>query len=118
MPSHPLAAKNGYIYEHRLIAEKVLGRYMKAKEQIHHVDYICPKNIVICEDAAYHNLIEARTRALYTCGNPNYRPCQFCKRYDSVNNMYKNNRSHYHLQCKNEYQNKRIKGRTCYWPEK
>ncbi|MCK5609213.1 hypothetical protein KAR91_45485, partial [Candidatus Pacearchaeota archaeon] len=33
---HPFCNKNGYIYEHRLIMEKLLKRYLTPEEVIHH----------------------------------------------------------------------------------
>jgi len=36
--SHPFASKQGYVAEHRLIAESILGRYLTKKEIIHHID--------------------------------------------------------------------------------
>lgn len=36
-PNHPSSNENGYVYEHRLVAEKYLGRYLKSTEPIHHI---------------------------------------------------------------------------------
>jgi len=33
---HPFSSKEGYIFEHRLVMEKILGRYLKPSEKIHH----------------------------------------------------------------------------------
>ncbi len=38
-PSHPYANK-GYIYEHRLVIEAELGRYLQPWETIHHINEI------------------------------------------------------------------------------
>lgn len=37
-PYHPFAKGKGYVYEHRLVMEKHLKRYLKSNELIHHID--------------------------------------------------------------------------------
>lgn len=62
-PGHP-RANNGYVYEHILVAEKALGRYISPKHPIHHVNEDKrdnrPQNLVICQDASYHALLHER----------------------------------------------------------
>lgn len=37
-PTHPFTNKNKYIYHHRLIMEKHIGRYLKPREVVHHIN--------------------------------------------------------------------------------
>lgn len=45
-PSHPNANKRKSVYEHQLVAEKKLGRYLKNGEVVHHIDMNKSNNAV------------------------------------------------------------------------
>lgn len=36
-PEHPFASKSGYVPEHRLIVEEIIGRILDKKNQVHHI---------------------------------------------------------------------------------
>jgi len=37
-PDHPRADSNGYVLLHRFVLEKKLGRFLRTKEIVHHID--------------------------------------------------------------------------------
>jgi hypothetical protein len=43
-PFYPMARKNGYVLEHRLIMARKLGRCLTRKEKVHHIDGNRPHN--------------------------------------------------------------------------
>lgn len=83
---HPRSGSNGYVREHLLVAERSLGRPIPVGVPVHHVNGNGldnrPQNLVICQDAAYHNLLETRTTALRESGHVDWLKCWICKEWD------------------------------------
>ncbi|KKN78887.1 hypothetical protein LCGC14_0346590 [marine sediment metagenome] len=57
-PIHPFSKADGYIYEHHLVMEEQLGRYLTPKEVVHHINNIHddnrPENLKLFSTTANH----------------------------------------------------------------
>jgi len=109
-PGHPRVNRGGYVFEHILICEKILGKFLPPGSEPHHFDGNKANNInsnlVICQDRAYHMLLEQRTRAFNACGHAKWRKCVFCKQYDDPINLTfsgKEKNRICHRKCEKEY---------------
>lgn len=56
-PDHPNKAFKGWQYEHRLVAEHVIGRFLDSSEHVHHVNGVKddnrPENLAVLDGAAH-----------------------------------------------------------------
>jgi hypothetical protein len=61
-PNHPNAQSKGYIYEHRLIIETQIGRYLYHWEISHHINHIKydnrPENLMLFKGHSAHHRFE------------------------------------------------------------
>ena len=63
IPTHPYS-NNGYVFEHRLVMEHKLGRYLKPKERVHHINEIKddnrPENLMYFTNESKHQKFHNR----------------------------------------------------------
>ncbi len=108
-PTHPRAYR-GYVTESVLVVEKALGKCLPLSATVHHINGIItdnrPKNLIVCQNNAYHQLLHARQRAYKASGDPNKRKCKYCKKYDSIERLIKYRGNFYHKECHNKYHQK------------
>ncbi len=111
MPAHPRANSMGYVQEHILVVERVLGKTLPLGAVPHHRDgngfNNAPSNLVICQDNVYHLLLHMRERALMTCGHASWRKCKFCKKHDAPQKLKISKGSCYHRSCHADYEYRR-----------
>lgn len=59
-PAHPEAGSGGYVFEHRLVAEQMLGRPLRPDEEVHHVnlrrDDNRPENLRVMKRSEHRRL--------------------------------------------------------------
>jgi len=63
---HPCCNNMGYVFEHKLVMEKHLGRYLTSKEVVHHIDFNVKNNKIEnlrlfenqSEHSKYHNYLK------------------------------------------------------------
>lgn len=57
---HPKATSYGYVMEHRVVMEAVLGRYLKKSEVVHHINHDKldnrPENLVVMKKRAHDKM--------------------------------------------------------------
>lgn len=63
-PEHPFAKGNGYVFEHRLVMEKHIGRYLAPNEIIHHLNSIKDdnriENLIITNNVEHSHKYDAK----------------------------------------------------------
>lgn len=100
-------ARNLVEYEHRIVAERAMGKPLPKRAEVHHVDENplnnAPQNLVICPDHKYHALLHLRARALREAGNANFRKCVHCQTWDAPENLKFYGAMTVHRRCHTKY---------------
>lgn len=66
-PDHPKAFRNGWVLEHRIVMEKVLGRLLETNEHVHHINGQKwdnrPENLAVLGHAEHSTLTQQERKA-------------------------------------------------------
>ena len=111
VPGHPTANADGWMKEHRYIAEKKLGRLLNKEEVVHHIDENKfnndPNNLIVFKSIADHSAFHKGCEAIldgdvYWCPDKNIEKklCTCC------NKKYIENNSRMCVECSNLLQRK------------
>ena len=89
-PNHPETSKKGTVFEHRLVMEKYLGRYLNNKETVHHINSKRDDNrIENLELWVSHQPIGARAEDLVSYAK------EILDKYTDYKNPTKNQKNNY-----------------------
>lgn len=116
LPNHPNSRSNGTILEHRLIAEKKIGRILKEEEVVHHLDGNKTnnnlENLIVFKTTSDHSrfhktgIMEKIEEGVYICPiqDSDIVECINCKKFfTKLKNKRKN--KFCSIDCYKEYKN-------------
>jgi hypothetical protein len=105
-PSHHRALK-GYVFEHIIVLERVLGRKILSTEAPHHRDgnraNNDPGNLLLFATHRMHGRFHQSIRALLACGHADWRVCGYCHKYDEPSKLFICKSVARHPDCHKEY---------------
>jgi hypothetical protein len=105
---HARADSQGHVLVHVLVAETALGHPLPKKAIVHHVDEDpsnnANRNLVICQDQAYHKLLHVRANIVRAGGHPDTENvctcCRLVKPLEAFSLMRKNKSTGRRNECR------------------
>lgn len=99
-PEHKISNNRGYVFEHLLVMEKFLGRYIKKEEVVHHIDENKSNNDInnlmlfptIGAHIAFHHKLR-REKARKDLKEKRYKICKKCNKKLPLTEFYKDKKS-------------------------
>lgn len=93
VPGHPRGVGRGWVLEHIVVAEKVLGKPLPSCAQVHHVNEVksdnATSNLAILQSQKEHNDLHYRLKVLRAGGDPFMdRLCIDCRQPKSKSDFY------------------------------
>jgi hypothetical protein len=103
MPWHPNSSANGYIRTHVWVMSRMIGGPVPDGYQVHHMDgnktNNAPSNLMLCTPTD-HTRMHILMDAFASCGNPHWRKCRFCGKYDDTSAMVTHSGGWAHKECR------------------
>lgn len=122
MPDHPNSRRNGTILEHRLVAERKIGRYLKKTEVVHHIDgnktNNVEDNLIIFRTNSDHSrfhkigIMKDMGDGTHICPIPEKEiiQCKHCGKY-FIKDKWKKNNKYCSVQCYKDFSAKQFQSR-------
>lgn len=107
VPNHPMKTVRKTVFEHILVMEEKIGRFVTREERVHHINGDRsdnrPENLHLCSSHAEHMDLHRQMDAIAAGGESDWRMCNRCHQYDSPDNLRIKGDYVQHPECEKQY---------------
>ena len=100
---HPYADIDGYVFQHRLVMEQHIGRYLKPEEKVHHINHIVTDNRI----DNLQIVTQSEHFSLHLTKDMSNRRCLECGSNETYNRHWRDGLCH-KCYCRNYYHRKNM----------